>query len=122
MHKSKYSRYLNDGSDNPASQNTVTMLSALLGDNSQPTEDRARAAEILKWSIERAKTLDPDVASFSNELDCSSLWEWPESFQLQDVVGKDGVVRRECVCIGSTYVVPVKSAAQSAPVTEESEI
>ena len=120
MHKGKYSRYRAGGSDNPVWTNTVAMLSAVLNDETQSQEDKDQAAAILTWSIERAKTLEPDVAAFLNELDCGALWEWPDCFKLQDVVGKNGVTRRECVCVApSLNIMPAKAA--TPPIEADSE-
>lgn len=98
MHHGIYSRYKADGSDNPAWINTVAMLTALLNDETQPPEDMERASEILKWSVERAKTLDPEVAAFLNELDCGMLWENPADFLLRDVT-VEGKTTRQVVCL-----------------------
>jgi hypothetical protein len=121
MHQGKYSRYKSDGSDNPAWKNTVAMLTAVLGDEIQPAADRAQAAEILKWNLERSKTLDPDVAAFLAEIDCSSLWEWGDRFVLRDVTDQKGVTRREVVFVGSPFMSSVAKVVTPAVEVESGE-
>jgi hypothetical protein len=96
MHKGTYSRYLSDGSDNPAFKNTVSMLSLLLGDETQPKADRDYAAEILAWAVEKDKTT-PELA-FWTDLDLTMLWEHPSRWKIQLVVEKNGQEKRDCVC------------------------
>jgi len=120
MHKGKYSRYLSDGSENPAFKNTVAMLTLLLGDETQPKSDRARAAEILKWSVERAQRMDSSVAHFLDELDCTGLWEWPDCFVLRDVE-RNGKIAREVVCIKVFANVPAAKPSQASNLPDESE-
>jgi hypothetical protein len=117
----KYSRYKADGSD-AEFKPTVERLAEFLNDPSQSATDKARAAAILRVCVEREKaSAKPEITRWLNELDASSLWEWPEHYQLQDVVGKDGGMRKECVCVVPFAPVATMAPSQpsAAPVTDD---
>ena len=83
-------------------------LTEILNDAAQPKEARDRAAEILRWSVDRKKA-DPELCDFAIELDVSCLWDYPDTWQLKDVE-KDGKTTRQCVQVRQTLPYVVKKA------------
>jgi hypothetical protein len=119
-----YSQYDALGNDSPLWKwaSMAEMLSAFLQDSTQSDVDKKYAATILRFSVERAKTIDPEVAKFLDALDLSMLWGHPENWAIKDVTDQKGKTTRQVVFVGSSFT-PVKAApTQTSPVSvDESE-
>ena len=122
MRGTQYSRWTVDGHDNPLWKwaSTMTMLAAFLQDSTQSPSDKDRAAEILKWCVERDKE-NPEM-QFWTDSDVSALWEWSPRWQLVTVVVKEGVTRRECVCVAPLNVPTLQSKGVKSQTESASEI
>ena len=90
-------------------------LAEILNDDTQPKSERDRAAEILRWSVDRKKA-DPELCDFAIELDVSCLWDDTDIWQLKDVE-KDGKTTRQCVQVRRPlrYVVKKAEVAHELP-------
>ena len=101
----EYSLYAVGGNDyNPRWKNSIVdLLSAVIADVDQPAEERDRAANVLKfYAVVEQQPLpngeiNATVAGMFARSGAQCLWEWPDSFAIETVVGQDGVSRQHVV-------------------------
>lgn len=91
----------------------VELLTTLIADMSQPQSERDRAAEVLKYCLEREKEFreHPTVKALPNESEADALvkmlvdgvalaeplWEWPAKWVIEEPSDKNKLKHRQVV-------------------------
>lgn len=96
---SKYQQFDAAGNYNPEYtwRSTLEMLAAVLADQETTQDEKERAADILRWAVDRKKNSPhPETVDFLLELNgVSLLWSRPDYYQLREVADKEGTITRE---------------------------
>jgi hypothetical protein len=117
----RYSRYREDGSDSNEWSSTIDLLTSLIADPEQPTVEKNRAVEILRWCDAKVQAAgsqsaeDHQVTMMLADYDAHALWEWPDKFVIKAVKGPDGATREQFTVIENNIPTP-QPVTQSAPV------